>query len=80
MLETFLKYKGTDWVGMVFGIVSTIYLAKERRIGFLFGSLCGAGWLGFGFLTESVASIISNLFLIAFNLRGWYKWKQKEKK
>jgi nicotinamide riboside transporter PnuC len=79
MLETLFKFKGTDFIGMVFGIVSTIYLARERRIGFLYGCLCGGGWLAFGVLTESIPSVVANLFLIIFNLRGWFRWKQQNK-
>jgi nicotinamide riboside transporter PnuC len=79
MLETLMKFKGADVIGMVFGIISTIYLAKERRIGFLFGTICGGGWLAFGVLAESIPSVISNIFLIIFNLRGWWRWKQKNK-
>jgi hypothetical protein len=53
-LDSLWKFKGTDVIGMAFGIASTIYLAKERRIGFLYGSICGSGWLAFGILAESL--------------------------
>jgi nicotinamide riboside transporter PnuC len=78
-VESLLKFKGTDWIGMIFGIMSTFFLAKERRIGFIFAAICGCGWLAFGILTESAASVVSNLFLIGFNCHGWWRWKQKNK-
>ena len=79
MHHDLLRFKGADWAGMVFGVISTVYLAKEKRVGFLYGILCGGGWLAFGFLTESVAGIISNLLLIGFNCHGWWTWKKKRR-
>jgi nicotinamide riboside transporter PnuC len=79
MEESLLKFKGTDWVGMVFGILSTLALAKEKRMGFIYGMVCGAGWLVFGVITGSVASVVSNVFLIGFNGHGWWRWKARHK-
>ena len=78
MEEALLKFKGSDWVGMVFGLVSTYLLAKEKRSGFIFGVLGGLGWVTFGFLTASIASIIANTFFIGFNCHGYFRWKRKQ--
>ncbi len=62
---------------MIFGLASAYFVAKEKRIGFVLAAICGAGWLAFGILTESIASVISNLFLIGVNCHGWLRWKRK---
>jgi nicotinamide riboside transporter PnuC len=76
--EALFKFKGADWVGMVFGLISTYYLAKEKRNGFLFGVVGGLGWVTFGFLTESIASIIANTCFIGFNCHGYFRWKKMQ--
>lgn len=77
MLEQLLKFKGADWMGMVFGLIATYYLAKGRRRGFLFGIIGGFGWVTFGFLTGSVAGVLANLAFIAFNCHGFFRWTRK---
>ena len=79
MVDTILKFHGTDWVGMIFGLLSTVYLAREKRVGFVYGAVCGGGWLAFGVITESFASILSNVLVIGFNCHGWLRWKKKHK-
>ena len=76
--EALLKFKGTDWVGMVFGLVSTFYLAKEKRSGFIFGIIGGLGWFAFGLITQSIASMIANACFIGFNCHGYFRWKKKQ--
>jgi hypothetical protein len=77
VVESLLKFNGTDWVGMVFGLISTYMLAKERRYGFLVGVIGGIGWVIFGFLTGTVAGIMSNVLLIGFNVHGFIRWKYR---
>jgi nicotinamide riboside transporter PnuC len=72
------RYYGSDWVGMVFGLISTYYLAKERKRGFLFGVVGGLGWIAFGVLTQSVAGVLANAIFILFNCRGFWRWKEKQ--
>jgi nicotinamide riboside transporter PnuC len=79
VLEQLIKFKGADWVGMIFGLISTYYLAKEKRMGFLFGVIGGLGWIVFGILTGSIASILANLSFIAINCHGYLRWKRKHK-
>jgi len=62
---------------MVFGLVSTYYLAKERKRGFLFGVAGGLGWIAFGVLTQSVAGVLANAIFIVLNCRGFWRWKEK---
>jgi nicotinamide riboside transporter PnuC len=79
VLDTLLKFKGTDWVGMIFGLISTYLLAKERRWGFLAGVVGGIGWIVFGIIAGSVAGVIANLCFIACNLHGYFRWKNRQK-
>ena len=62
---------------MVFGLISTYYLAKERKRGFLFGMIGGIGWITFGVLTQSLAGVLANATFIALNCRGFIRWKKK---
>jgi nicotinamide mononucleotide transporter PnuC len=78
MLEQIIKFKGADWVGMIFGLISTYYLAKGKRAGFLFGVVGGFGWVTFGFLTGSIAGVLANLCFISFNCHGYLRWKRKQ--
>jgi nicotinamide mononucleotide transporter PnuC len=75
--EQLLKFKGADWVGMIFGLISTYFLAKGRRYGFLFGVVGGFGWVMFGLLTGSIAGILANLCFIGINCHGYFRWKKK---
>ena len=77
VLEQLIKFKGSDWVGMIFGLISTYYLAKGKRAGFLFGVIGGLGWVTFGFLTGSIAGVLANLCFIAVNCHGYFRWKRK---
>jgi nicotinamide riboside transporter PnuC len=61
---------------MVFGLISTYYLAKQRKRGFLFGAIGGLGWITFGILTQSVAGVLANATFIFLNCRGFKRWKQ----
>lgn len=78
MEEALFKFKGADWVGMVFGLIATYYLAKERRAGFVYGIIGGIGWVTFGFMTGSVAGVLANVCFISLNFRGYFRWKKKE--
>ena len=78
MLEQLIKFKGADWVGMIFGLISTYYLAKGKRMGFAFGVIGGLGWMMFGLLTGSIAGVLANLCFIGFNCHGFFRWKRKQ--
>jgi nicotinamide mononucleotide transporter PnuC len=77
VLEQLIKFKGSDWVGMIFGLISTYFLAKGKHAGFLFGVIGGGGWLIFGFLTGSIAGVLANICFIAVNCQGYFRWKRK---
>ena len=75
-VEALLKFHGADWMGMIFGLISTYLLTKGRRWGFVFGVIAGIGWIAFGVLTNSVPSIIANSLFIVINCRGFGRWKR----
>jgi nicotinamide riboside transporter PnuC len=75
-MEQFLKFHGTDWAGMIFGLLSTYYLGRKKRWGFVFGVVGGIAWIIFGVLTQSAASIMANVLFIVFNCRGFFRWKK----
>ena len=52
------------------------FLTKQRKLGFLIGTIGCIGWLVFGIVAESMPSVISNLIYIGINIRGWWKWKK----
>lgn len=71
------KYKGVDWLGMIFATASLYYLGKRKKRGFLLGLLGNVAWMAFGIMTSSVANICSNLVYMGFNIHAWRKWKKK---
>ena len=72
------EYKGTDWAGMICAVVSLYYLAKHRKIGFVFAIIGNLSWMAFALMAESVANIISNFIYLGFNIHCWRKWKQDQ--
>ena len=75
-MEWIVRYKGVDWLGMIFAMLSLFYLAKHRKRGFLLGLLCNLCWMVFGVMTESAGNIIANLAYAMFNIHGWRKWRE----
>ena len=75
-MDWFGKYHGSDWVGMTGNLFGIYYLSKQRKRGFLIGSIGCLGWLCFGVITGSVPSVVSNIIYIGMNIRGWVKWKK----
>jgi hypothetical protein len=71
----FFRFKGVDWLGMVFTILSLYYLGKHYKRGFLFSIASSLCWMVFGFLVHSWAAIVSNLIYILFSIKAWHQWK-----
>lgn len=76
-MERLGNFYGADWVGMTGNLLGLWYLSKQRKRGFLIGSVGCIGWMIFGVLTESAPSVLSNIIYIGMNIRGWRKWKEK---
>jgi len=74
-VERLWNFYGSDWVGMAGNLFGLWYISKQRKRGFLYGSLGCLGWLIFGILSGSIPSVLSNAIYIGMNVRGWRKWK-----
>lgn len=79
-MESVGNFYGADWVGMAGNLLGIWYMSKQRKRGFLYGSIGCVGWLVFGVLTESAPSVVSNLIYIGMNVRGWRKWDKNPPK
>lgn len=76
-MDAWLRFYGSDWIGMTGTFLGLWFLSKQRKIGFVLGSVGCVGWLAFGIITGSMPSVASNLIYIGMNIRGWRKWKKK---
>ena len=73
--ETLTRYHGVDWVGICFSMVSTHFLSKKRKSGFLLGMMGNIAFVVFGVLAESAANVVANGIYFVLNARGFFKWK-----
>ncbi|HUS36288.1 MAG TPA: nicotinamide mononucleotide transporter [Verrucomicrobiae bacterium] len=78
--EALARYHGVDWVGICFSMLSTHYLAKKRKHGFLLGMAGNIAFVVFGVLAESAANVVANGIYFFLNARGFFKWKAKPPK
>lgn len=76
-MEIFGRFYGSDWLGMIGNLFGAWFLTKQRKLGFVLGTIGCIGWLIFGILTQSMPSVASNLIYIGINIRGWRKWKKE---
>lgn len=76
-MEMLGSFYGADWVGMTGNLFGVWCISKQRKSGFLYGSIGCVGWMIFGFLTQSPPSVISNIIYIGINIHGWRKWKKE---
>ena len=76
-VESLWKYSGVDWIGIMFSMLSTYYLGKKRKRGFLIGMLGNLAFVVFGFMAGSIANVVANGCYFVLNARGWWKWKEE---
>ena len=76
-VESLWRYHGIDWIGIVFSMLSTHYLGKKRKRGFLLGIAGNLAFVGFGIMAGSAANVVANGVYVILNVRGWWKWKKK---
>ena len=76
-VESLWKYYGVDWVGIIFSMLSTFYLGKKKKRGFIIGMGGNIAFIVFGFMAGSVANVVANGSYFVLNARGWWKWKEK---
>jgi hypothetical protein len=78
--ESLTRYHGVDWVGICFSMLSTHFLAKKRKTGFLLGLTGNIAFVVFGVLAESAANVVANGIYFVLNARGFLKWKARPPK
>jgi nicotinamide riboside transporter PnuC len=76
-MESLWKYYGVDWLGITFSMLSTYYLGKKRKRGFLIGMGGNLAFMAFGVLASSAANVVANGIYFFLNARGWWKWKEE---
>ena len=76
VMNTLLKFYGTDWLAMLLTFLSLYYLGQHRRSGFIYGLFANACWLAFGILAGSIANIAANGIFVFLNIRGYIKWSR----
>jgi nicotinamide riboside transporter PnuC len=76
-VESLWRYYGVDWVGILFSMLSTFYLGKKRKRGFLIGMAGNLAFMAFGVMAQSAANIVANGIYFLLNARGWWKWKEE---
>jgi nicotinamide riboside transporter PnuC len=79
-VESLWRYQGVDWVGIIFSMLSTYYLGKKRKRGFLLGIVGNLAFVAFGFMAGSLANVAANGTYLFLNARGWWKWKEEPPK
>ncbi len=76
-VESLWRYHGIDWLGIIFSMLSTYYLGKKRKRGFLLGIVGNIAFVAFGVMAESAANVVANGSYLILNSRGWWKWHKK---
>ena len=76
-VESLWRYYGIDWVGIIFSMLSTYYLGRKRKRGFMLGIAGNLAFVGFGIMAESAANVVANSAYLFLNGRGWWKWKKR---
>lgn len=72
------KYYGVDWFLFGFILCHIWLLGNQKKLAFPFaiaGCICG---IIFGYMTESVATMLMNIIFILMHIRSYYKWSNNE--
>lgn len=77
-MDWIYKYYGIDWMVFALIVAHLWLLGSKRRCAFLIGAVACCFGFAFGFLVESVASMIMNSVFCLMHIRVYYKWGQKE--
>ena len=78
-MEYLTQFYGTDWLAAVTLLLFTYFMSNKNKLGFIFGVISGLSWIAFGFISESMATIIANTIFVFLNIRGLLKWKKNSR-
>lgn len=73
-MDFLLEYHGVDWVATFFNVLALYLIGKKKKIGFVMGFLATIGWMVFGIIAESAATIMANIMFLALNVKGYLEW------
>ena len=76
MFSDISQYYYSDWIGFVMTVLWIYYAGEKKRIGFIFAIIGSIAWMIFGYLTQSIASMVANATFIALNIQAYRKWKR----
>lgn len=81
IVNSLLKYYGTDWVALLFLSLGSYFIAQQKRIGCLFmGVGCASGFLA-ALISGQVGFLFGNAFQIIMMTYGFINWnKAREQK
>lgn len=77
MLELLGKYYGLDLIATGFTLYSLYLLGDKKSKGFFFGIVGNVLWIILSIYTASVGLLLTNFFIIVFNIRGYRKWNRQ---
>lgn len=76
-MEIFVKYYGLDWLAMALSLFAVYLIGNKNKLGFISYVTANAIWIYLGiYKMQSYGISIGNIFFLAMNLRGFYKWKE----
>ena len=70
-----LKYYGVDWTIFVLLVCHLWFLSEKYRFAFLFGAAAAGFGVLFGWLIDSVATIMMNVVFCVMHMMAYFKWR-----
>jgi hypothetical protein len=79
-MENILGYWGLDWLAMTLSLLGVFWLGNSNKTGFLTISTANVIWIFLGlFFMKSAGITVGNFIFFIINLRGYFKWKVKQR-
>lgn len=78
MWELIFRYYGIDWIALALNATAIYLLGKKRKAGFSLGVAANLAWIAFGFLANSLATVVACSIFVALNAKGWWSWSREQ--
>jgi hypothetical protein len=75
----YFQYYGSDWLALAFTFWGIWQIGNKNKLGFVLMIFGNAAWIAVGYLTDSMAMIITNVGLCIMNIRAIIKWSGSER-